>query len=826
MPSSLIIGALGLEAGGLAAGLVTLGVRLAEVYAISSLVNRNQDSSASTTSGGSSGGSVQLPPATNNKLPVVYGNQFVSPVIVDALLSTDQQTMWYVLAFSEATDAGEITFGDVYWDDKLLVFDPANPQTISCWYVPATSGGAEANARITGVAGKIGMWFYSNGSFNETTHRCIDTFGTNAVSQEKSNIDAISVLNDGGIPAEIRWTAQNLMSNTVFAICGVQYDSNHSITTLGQIKAEIQNTLGTGRNAANELVPDLGPGSVIKDYLTNSRYGAGIPVANVNTDSLTALDTFSNQQHFLYLTDNSTSSGSKYTINGIIDTTRDCMVNLNSLADCCDSWIQWDERNARWGVVMNRSHAEAGYTDPNTLFQVNKDNIIGGINLMPTDLKASANKLTIQYPNFVLQNQTDYRYYEFPSELTNPNEPENTLTVNFPFVDNDLQATWLGYKKLWTTREDMVISFTMDYSGIKIDAGDIIVINHDWYGWTEFDSVGNPKFPIDNTHHYKGRPFRVTQVKEAKDPSGFLSVMISAMAYNNDIYTEDNPGFFTLTEFNNSNLTDPNIIGPTGKPVVIANTTTGKIVVSSTVPTTGLVDGMEFWYSNTPNPSVNNYALYETQHYMTTSTNGTVVGIYPHSGEEKINVVGVPTGTYYFITRAIGPGGASDFSEASDPVAWTFYNQGIVNGQTIADNSISGTKVMSGDAATNPQQQPSQSKGFFDTLGPTLLGGLAAAALYGGWKNGYLNDILPKDLLPSGGGNDAGQTEISPTVVTMDNQGEVWSDIRQPQEGDEVTYHMDATPPQPEPEVTAYNEGFSDYGYTDWDSGGGGFEWC
>ena len=796
---------MGLEAGGLAAGLVTLGVRLAEVYAISSIMNKNQDQPTDTSSS-SQGGSVQLPPATNNKLPVVYGVQYVSPVIVDALLSTDQQVMWYVLAFSETTDSGDITFGDILWDDKLLIFNDQNPSEITSWYVPATAGGAEANTRVTGVAGKIGMWFYNNGSSNETTHRCFANNGdSNVFSQQKSNIDAISVLNDGQIPPEIRWTAENLMSNTVFAICRVNYDSNHGVTQIGQIKAEIQNTLGTGQNAAGDQIANMGPGSVIKDYLLNSRYGCGLDIANINTDSLTQLDTFANEIHELKLTDGSYSGGHHYEINGILNTAQDCMVNLNVLADCVDSWIQWDERTAKWGVIMNIAYDDIDTgTQVSDLFHVTKDNIIGGINILPTDLKTSANKLTIQYPNFTLQNQTDYRYYDLPMELRNANEPDNNLSVSFPFVDNDLQATWLGYKKLWATREDLVVNFSMDYSGIKIDAGDVIRITHDWYGFVD-------------------RLFRVTQVKEAKDPSGFLSVQISAMSYNEDVYHETDPGFFTLTEFNRNGLTDPNYITQTGKPVVVANTTTGKIVVTTTVPDAGNVDGIEFWYSNNATVGTNNFALYETQHYVLNDPNPKAfTKLYPHSGTESANFINLPTDTYWFITRAVGPFAASQFSEVSDPVDWTLYSTGIVNGQTIADNSISGTKVITGDPATTTA--PSQSKGFFDTLGPILLPALGAAAGYALWNGGYLNDILPKDFLPKGGGNDAGQTAISPTVVTMDNQGEVWSDIRQPQEGDEVRYHMDATPPQPDPYDYYADNGWGDYPGGDY--GDSGFEYC
>lgn len=812
MPSSLIIGALGLEAGGLAAGLITLGVRLAEVYAISSLLNKNQDQP--TTTSANQGGQVQLPPATNNKLPVVYGNQFVSGIIVDAMLSTDQQKMWYVIAFSETTDSGDISFGDIYWDDKLLVFNPALPHSISCWYVPATSGGAEANSRVTGVAGKIGMWFYNNGSHSEAYHHCLDTFGTDPNPQpepKKSNIDAISVLQDASIPAEIQWTANNLMSNTVFAILGVQYDSNHTLINLGQIKAEILNTLGTNRDINNAVTTNMGPGSVIKDYLLNNRYGCGLDIANINTTSLDNLDEYSKEQLTLKLTDGTYATNDRYSINGILNTGNDCMVNLNSLADCVDSWIQWDERDAKWGVVMNRSHFEETGQDLIDIVPITKDQIIGGININPTDLKTSANKLTVQFPSFKLENQTDYRYYDLPSYLKNANEPDNNLSVNYPFVDNEQQATWLGYKKLWSSREDLIINFTMDYSGIKIDAGDVIAINHEWYGWG----------PLPTNPANASRYFRVTQVKEAKDPSGFLSVQIAAMSYNDDIYTETDPGFFHITEFNNSLLKDPTIITLPGKPTIETFTTTNLMVVSSSVPSLGNVQAMEFWYGTTSTVTINNYALYETQHYVTTTTtNAYNIELYPNSYVEKINALNIPSGTYYWATRALGSISASDFSPVSDPVVWTYNpflgtGPGSIPGYTIKDGSISGSKVITGDPAT---VGTSASPGFFDTLGPLAFAGLGLAAINYGYKNGVFDGLLPDSWKAKGGGNDEGDTQVDPTTTMTYDNGLTASN---PQVGDSVTIVADSTPSQSSPPQTYADNGFNDYGgggdsYFDW----------
>ena len=61
------------------------------ISGVSKLIGNRQGSNAAGSS--NAGARVQLPPATDNKLPVVYGSAFVAPATTDAKLTTDQKTM-------------------------------------------------------------------------------------------------------------------------------------------------------------------------------------------------------------------------------------------------------------------------------------------------------------------------------------------------------------------------------------------------------------------------------------------------------------------------------------------------------------------------------------------------------------------------------------------------------------------------------------------------------------------------------------------------------------------------------------------------------------
>ena len=105
----------------------------------------------------------QVPPATDNKLPVVYGSAWLGGTIVDLSITSNNQNLYYVMALCEVTNTNTgqtpdtITFGDVYYGGKKVTFQ-GDGYTVAS--LPDESTG-EVN---TQVAGKIAIYLYSNGS--------------------------------------------------------------------------------------------------------------------------------------------------------------------------------------------------------------------------------------------------------------------------------------------------------------------------------------------------------------------------------------------------------------------------------------------------------------------------------------------------------------------------------------------------------------------------------------------------------------------------------------------------------------------------------------
>ena len=620
---------------------------------------------AASAGRGTGGGRVQLPPATDNKIPVIYGTAFAGGPVMDAKISSDLKTMWYVVALAEVTDttAGSgYTFdlSNIYYDNKRVQFGFNGVVT---GLITNTPSQTEIDTKMSG---KIYIWLYDNGSNSP-----VNTSQT-----------AIQVLSDPRIPVYQRWTATDTMTNCAFAVVRVDYDQKAGTVGLGGLMCKITNSLSS-------------PGAVIKDYMLNTRYGCAIPLSRIDTDSLDALDEYSNEQ-IPYEYESVAYTQNRYTINGTVSTQNNCLTNLQELVDSCDSWLQYSELVAKWKVVMNNPYDWVPSGDPpvtiDDLFLVDSSNLVGGVQIAPINLNETYNLLEVAYPNNSIKDQTDYQIIELADyipEVMSPNEAINKLDVDLPLVNNAVQAKYLGIRRLLQSREDLTVTFQLDYSGIQIEAGDVIRVKHEEYGW-------------DVLNGGKGKLFRVASVNEEKYPDGSLGTTIAALEYNGTIYSD-----FAIEDFRpdpNTGLTDPNIIYAPSQPTVVQNPDSAGVVtsfnVTSAVPEVGAVLYMDINYGNTSNTEL--HRLYRTISSAAGTKFENSIDIANSIGLNNviIDINDIPAGNYYFSVVA-----RNDFGGNTSNVSNLFFwvGAGINTANIIDGNGVfsNGNILTSNNAISN-----------------------------------------------------------------------------------------------------------------------------
>ena len=246
---------------GLAADVLSFAISMVASSIISKVFAQNAPNQGSQQSQPNPGNPQQLPPAGNNLLPIVYGTAYVGGVITDLSISTDNQDIYWVLALSEVTNTENggtpdtITFGNVYWGGKQCIFGTGAQVT----------GLLDESTGVTqDITGYMDIYLYKNGS-NQPAN---------------TSTSAITVMQASNLVYQ--WDSSKLMSNSAFAIIHLKYNSSLNLTGLSQTIFALTNSR-------------VAPGDCFLDYLSSTRYGAAIPLAQIDTTSLTALNTYSNQ---------------------------------------------------------------------------------------------------------------------------------------------------------------------------------------------------------------------------------------------------------------------------------------------------------------------------------------------------------------------------------------------------------------------------------------------------------------------------------------------------------------------------------------------------
>jgi len=562
MAAAYVVAAIGIT--GTAATIFTaIGSTLLSIGASRLLMKRQMRGG---DSGGSGGARIQLPPATENKLPVIYGSAYIGGSVTDAKISSDNKTMWYCVAMAEVTDTGGYTF-----DTNNIFYNGLKVQFGSEGVVTGLINNTTPATIDTKMSGQIRIYLFPDGAI---------TPGQNTTQT------AQQIMQDTEIPSGQRWTSSDLMSKCAFAIIKVKYNPEKGTTSLGGLTARLTNSLDQ-------------PGSVFLDYMQNQRYGCAIPTAQIDAVSLTNLNTYSNYDLPYTGVGGGGTTQKRYRINGPVATGTDCLSNLQMLADSCDSWLQYSEFLGQWRVIINQSYTD--YTTISDLYLVDDNNLVGGINVAPINLNETFNQLEVAYPNESIRDQTDYQLInlsDYAVGSMSPNEAVNKLDVDFPIVNTSVQSVYLGVRRLLQSREDIIITLQLDYSGIQVEAGDVIRVKNNVYGW-------------DVLNAGEGKLFRVANVSEEKYGDGSLGARLTAFEYNNTVYDD-----FALQAFEpspNTGIVNPNFMEVPNAPRLFLNNNrpdgVTTLEVIGQVPNLGLFTHLEFNYGTNTNTDA--HALYK-----------------------------------------------------------------------------------------------------------------------------------------------------------------------------------------------------------------------
>jgi hypothetical protein len=557
----------------------------------------------------------QVPPANNNSIPVVYGDAWLGGVFVDAVLSIDQKTMYYVLAISSISSDASATFSfdrsKFYYGDQLVTFDGTDQTKV----ISLTDGATPPNVDDK-ISGKLYISLYTS---------------TNAGVITPINGTAPNVFMGGSdIAASLRWPSSGRqMNGLAFAIVKLNYNTDAGTTGLLPITFYCKHYPKGGSVAK--------PGDVWYDYMTDTRYGAGM-TGLVDSTSATALNTYSDQTITYTPAGGGSATQARYRINGVVDTGRPVLENVEKMLECSDSWMAYNAASGLWSIVINKAESST--------FSFNDTNLIGEIRVSATDINQQINQIQIEFPSKLNRDQPDLVYMETPAGLLYPNEPPNRQTTTLEFTNDSVQAQYLGNRRLEQAREDLIVTITSTYPGIQVDAGDVVDITNADYGWTN-------------------KLFRVMKVSEATVDDGNLGASLELSEYNAVVY--DDASITAFTAAPNSSLPSPNYFSSLNAPVIgdlSPSTAPPTFSATCTMPAVGRVTTITLFYTTSASPSATDWKVWSSAILSNGST-------FANSSSFKFDNITLSAGNYYFAFSVENDSAKSALSATSSVLNWT-----------------------------------------------------------------------------------------------------------------------------------------------------------
>jgi hypothetical protein len=582
------------------------------------------------------GSRAQTPPAGNNKLPVIYGHAWTGGIITDLSITTDNQTLYYVFALSEVTNTesssvggpDNITFGDVYWGGKKCIFDVTDLTKVVKLRDPSTSQDQD-------ISGYMNIYFYKNGS-NQPAN---------------SSLTAIQVMNETGLT--YTWGGNKLMTNCAFAIIKLKYSQSRNLVGLSATNFEVTNA----RSA---------PGDCFLDYLTSTRYGASIPLASIDTTSLTALNTYSNATITYTPFGGGSATTKRFEFNGQLDTAQKIMKNIQSMADCADCLVKYNEITGLWGVIVQSPTYSV-------VMDINDSNMIGAITVSPIDISNSFNIIEVKFPDSTQQdsfNAATFDLAQINPSLMFPNEPVNKQSVSLYLTNNSVTAQYIANRMLEAAREDLQLQCEINYIGLELEAGDIVTVTNANYGWS-------------------AKLFRILKVVEKFGDNGAVTASLNLSEYNPSVYDDYNVTQFTPAP--NTGLSSPTTFGTVYPPVITAqfpSITNPAFTLRIQTSSAGISEYAEIYYSAYQFPTDDQLIFAGTTEVQPGGSPYIVDTFMP-----DVQLFNIPAGDWYFFTRMVNNLANSNYSLASSKLTWrptTFQYTEKFLSVAYADN-ITGT---------------------------------------------------------------------------------------------------------------------------------------
>ena len=273
----------------------------------------------------------------------------------------------------------------------------------------------------------------------------------------------------GLVAAGIGWTSAHRLRGVAYSVVRLDYKPD-AFPSVPVITADIRGRKLVDVIAGGSPVYSNNPANVLYDYLTNTRYGRGIPGSEIDLVSFQAA-------HSLCAATVSGNapepSQARYTCDGVVNIDIDTVDNIRALLSSCRGYLIFT--GGQYRLIVDQAES--------TSFDFDESNIVGNWSIALDDKAARFNRIRANYYNRERQWQPDLIVRDSTTFRTEDNGTLLERQIDLPFTTDFYRAKRISDLELKQSRFNITVTFTADMSGLRCEVGNVIRISHPVPGW-------------------------------------------------------------------------------------------------------------------------------------------------------------------------------------------------------------------------------------------------------------------------------------------------------------------------------------------------------
>lgn len=310
------------------------------------------------------------------------------------------------------------------------------------------------------------------------------------------------------------WTGNHKLSGVAYLYIRLKYNQDVFSGGLPTITADIDGKMiYDPRDGLTKF--SRNPALCIRDYLTSTRYGRGIPTTIIDDTVIGVPANYCEE-----LVNVGGGLRGRYTCDGAINVDDSALANTSRLLTSCRGMLIFS--GGLYKLVIDKPERA-------TAFEFNEDNITGSWTISLGTKKNLFNRIRAKFYNPAKSWAEDIAPVDSPALRALDNGLVLETQIELPFTANINTAKQITTINLNQSRQQIACSFTAFIAGLRCEVGDVVPVTHSTPGWTA------KKFRVLNMALKNNDEVTVTAREYADAVYNFGTIAVSDTAPNTNL---------------------------------------------------------------------------------------------------------------------------------------------------------------------------------------------------------------------------------------------------------------------------------------------------